>query len=502
MLPFATCVPPPLGTTVRDRAQAAAATPLHTPENDPEVRRIALERRTERERAAHDEAKELGISDDQLASQFTFEYASRLRFVASWGRWLRWDGRRWADDEKRTVFDEARAVCRKALREYLSTPAVTDSQRKAAQQRLGAAPTVFNVVKLASTDPRHAVAVSELDAHAWLLNTPAGVVDLRTGVVSAHDRDQLHTKCTAAAPGGECPTWLAHLERVIPETEARAYLQRLFGSALVGAVVDHVLPFLYGGGRNGKGVTVHTLRAVLGDYGLEIPSETLMESHHDRHPTELAVLRGARLVVASEVDTGRRWNESRLKRLTGGDPISARYIAKDLFEFMPSHTLIVVGNSKPGLRQVDEAIRGRIHLVNFGVTIPEAERDPHLPERLRSEYGGILRWLIEGCLQWQRDGLAAPASVRLATDGYLDAEDSIATWMAECCEKGGQLSLKAAHASYRTWCDENAAVPLGRNTFADQLKSRGIRYDTTQRGGVFPGLQLRTVSRDYEWTAS
>jgi putative DNA primase/helicase len=206
----------------------------------------------------------------------------------------------------------------------------------------------------------------------------------------------------------------------------------------------------------------------------------------------VAVLRGARFVVASEIDSGRRWNESRLKRLTGGDPISARYMRGDLFEFEPTHTLFIVGNQKPGLRVVDEAMRSRIHLIPFGVTIPEEERDSGLPDALESEYGGILRWAAEGSRQWQKGGLAPPSAVRATTLAYLADEDSLQGWIDECCESRGQITLKAAHRSYSTWCEHNSQSPLGRNTFADQLEARGYprSKDSRTKSPVFSGLSL------------
>jgi len=204
------------------------------------------------------------------------------------------------------------------------------------------------------------------------------------------------------------------------------------------------------------------------------------------------VLRGARLIVASEVDTGRHWNEARLKRLTGGDPISARYIGKDLFEFEPSHTLLIFGNAKPGLRSVDEAMRARVHLTEFNVTIPPAEQDTTLPEKLAAEYPGILAWAIAGCLDWQRHGLAPPAAVTEATEAYLAAEDMVQAWISECCERGGQITLSAAHRSYRQWCEHGGSPVLGRNSFGDQLEAHGFqRTDSANKKSVvFAGLTL------------
>lgn len=444
------------------------------------------------------EAQVFGLSDDDLALKFTERHASDLRYVAVWDRWLIWDCTRWAYDERRRVFDMARALCRDILAEHLQDPALTDVQRKSLRQRLGSAGTIWAVVKLAGSDPRHAVTVNQLDADPWALNTPGGTLDLRSGVMRPHEPNELHTLVTAATPEGDCPLFLSILERVQPEQAVRHYIRRLAGYALTGSSREHVLPFFFGVGRNGKGTIAHAIRRALGDYGLEVAPELLMESHNERHPTEIAVLRGARFVVGSEVDTGKRWNESRLKRLTGGDPISARYIGKDLFEFEPSHTLVVVGNSKPGLRSVDEAMRARVHLIEFGVIIPEHERDPTLAERLQPEYGGILKWALAGCLDWQAHGLAPPDSIRAATAQYLDGEDMISAWVTERCERCGQVTLAAAHKAFRQWCESSGAVVLGRNSFSDQLEAHGFKRqtDSHSKAIVFGGLGLKQ-SRDW-----
>jgi putative DNA primase/helicase len=357
---------------------------------------------------------------------------------------------------------------------------------------------VYSVVKLAGTDPRHAVSVDQLDADPWALNTPGGTLDLHTGKMRPHNPDDLHTKVTAATPGGDYSLFRSVLLTAQPDETMRSYIQRLFGYGMTGSAREHVLPFWWGGGSNAKGTLAHAMRRALGDYGLEIAAETMMESHSERHPTETAVLRGARLVVASEIDSGRRWNESRLKRLTGGDPISARYIGKDLFEFEPSHTLVIIGNAKPGLRSVDEAIRRRMHLVEFNVTI--SEPDTTIPERLQTEYGGILAWALEGCLDWQEGGLQPPPPVTAATTAYLLGEDMIQVWLEECCLPSGQVTLSAAHASYRDWCERNGGVVVGRNTFGDQLVARGFKRDRESRSGkpVFSGISL-PVTPDYRY---
>jgi P4 family phage/plasmid primase-like protien len=415
----------------------------------------------------------IALSDDDLAKRFSLRYAGKFLYCEELGRWYQWTGAHWEYDTTRAVYDAARESSRLDLADALTID-LTSSQRRALRTRLGSAATIHSIVRLASADRRHAVRVSELDADRWLLNTPGGIVDLRTGVIRSHDPAFRMTKITAAAPAAECPEFLRSLERSIPDAEVREFFRRFAGSSMTGIVADHKTLVMFGSGANGKSLITNAIRHALGDYAVTLQSEVLMESHHDRHPTEIAVLRGARLALCSEVDSGRRWNEARLKRLSGGDPITARVIAGDPFEFQPTHKFVVVVNSKPGLRTIDEATRRRILLLEFGVTIPEAERDPDLPEKLKTEAAGILGWMLTGCLAWRAGGLQPPSVVVDATNTYLEREDVISEWLRERCRSVGQSTLSALHASYRTWAEANGLPVIGRNTFGDQLEVRGI----------------------------
>ncbi len=214
------------------------------------------------------------------------------------------------------------------------------------------------------------------------------------------------TKMTAVQAGGKCPRFLAFMDEITgSDASLRDFLQRMLGYSLTGSTQEHALFFLYGTGANGTSVFVNTVTGILGDYHRTAPIETFTASAVERHPTELASLQGRRTVSAIETEEGRRWAESRIKALTGGDKIAARFMRQDFFEFTPQFKLIIAGNHKPGLRTVDEAIRRRFHLVPFTVTIPPEKRDPSLTEKLRQEWPGILEWMIEGALAWQEQGL-------------------------------------------------------------------------------------------------
>jgi putative DNA primase/helicase len=214
------------------------------------------------------------------------------------------------------------------------------------------------------------------------------------------------TKITAVAPSGDCPLWLAFLDRIFGgNTELIGYVQRMLGYSLTGSTREQAMFFGYGTGGNGKSVLIDTVAGILDDYHTTAPIETFAATSGDRHPTELARLGGARLVTAVETEEGRRWAETRIKTLTGGDRIAARFMRQDFFEFKPQFKLFIVGNHQPLLRTVDEAIRRRFNMVPFEVTIPVDERDGTLGGRLKSEWPGILQWMINGCGYWQEKGL-------------------------------------------------------------------------------------------------
>ena len=327
-----------------------------------------------------------------------------------------------------------------------------------------------------------------------LLNTTAGVVDLRDGQLRSHFPTDLMTKSTSVLAAGACPLWLKFLAEITHGNQALVeYLRRVCGYALTGLTTEHALFFAFGTGANGKSVFLSTLAGVLGDYHRTAPIETFVASTGDRHPTELAGLRGARLVTATETEEGRRWAESKIKALTGGDRIAARFMRQDFFEFDPQFKLMIAGNHKPGLRAVDESIRRRFHLIPFAVTIPPEDRDTRLVDKLRDEWPGILAWAIEGCLRWQESGLGVPESVRGATDDYLTAEDSVAAWLAEACELDVQSSASSAQLfkSWAAWADR-AGEPAGSGKrLAQALETKGFVPRRTSRWRGFRGLRIR-----------
>jgi len=428
-------------------------------------------------------------TDEALALRFSEDHAHDLRYVAAWGKWLEWSGTRWKPDVTLATFDRARFVCRRAS-------SSCDNIKVAA--KVASASTVAAVERLAKADRKHAATVEQWDADPWLLNTPGGTVDLRTGKMRRHLPADHMTKITAVAPGGECPLWHQFLAKVTGnDVEMQAYLKRMAGYALTGSIRKHALFFAYGTGANGKGVTINTLTGIMGDYAAVAGIETFTASQSDRHPTDLAMLRGARLVTAQETEEGRRWAESRIKAMTGGDPITARFMRQDFFTFEPTFKLLIAGNHRPGLRNVDEAIRRRFNLLPFAVKIPPAERDLDLPEKLKAEWPGILKWAIEGCLEWQQIGLAAPAAVLDATEEYLTAEDATAGWLGECCIQDPALHTSSSqlYASWKAWAEAAGEHAGSQKGFSQKLIAKGFEAQRFSAGTAgFLGLGIKPDS--------
>ena len=434
------------------------------------------------------------FSDEALALRFADRHKERLRFVAAWGRWLIWDGQAWRFDETLRVFDLARTICRDASSEC-------NSLKIAAT--IASAKTVAAVERLAKADRRHAATSIQWDADPWLLNTPGGVVDLRTGRTRAHDPRDCMTKIAAVAPGGDCPLWRRFLARITNhDGELQAFIQRFLGYCLTGITREHAMAFGYGTGANGKGTCLNTVTGIMGGYATTAPVETFTASPTDRHPTDLAMLRGARLVTAQETEEGRRWAESRIKALTGGDPITARFMRQDFFTFQPAFKLFIAGNHKPGLRGVDEAIRRRLNMIPFTVTIPAAERDPELVEKLKAEWSGILQWMIDGCLDWQSEGLAQPAAVVMATADYLETEDALGQWMSDRCNTFGWGSSGSLFASWRQWAEAAGEFVGSQKRFSQALEARGLKPHRGTGGTKgFMGLHLKPTEAptDARW---
>jgi putative DNA primase/helicase len=404
------------------------------------------------------------FSEEGLALAFAREHADDLRYTHEWSRWHKWNGAYWTRDKTLAAFDMVRAHCRQASR-----------RAEVGGSKLASAKTVAAVALLSRSDRRIATAIDQWDADPWLLGTPAGTVDLKTGLLRSNSIGDHITRITAVAPGGACPVWRATLSKICAgDAERVAYLKRLAGYCLTGSTREEKLFFLWGDGRNGKGTYIETLGGAMGDYSQTVAMTTLMQTRHQEHPTELAKICGARLAMASETGQGARWNDERLKALTGGDRLTGRYMRADYFDFLPSHKLVVSANRKPLLGRVDTAIAARMELIPFTVTFLEEEADRTLKERLRAEYPGILAWAIEGCLDWQKNGIATPADVKAATAEYLREMDDVQIFIDDCLEldPAALTSSTRLYAAWQRWSERSGTYTGSRKAFTQEMKKR------------------------------
>lgn len=416
-----------------------------------------------------------------LAQTFAQAFADRLRYDHTAGAWYVWNGTCWRRDTVGKAHDMARVHC------LLASQGTEKHQRAA---------TVRNVLELASRMDPLAVDHGAWDTDPWLLGTPGGIVDLRTGALRRPAPEALITKVTAvapAAPGVVPALWTEFLSFVADDDRERPlFLQRFLGYCLTGDVREHVLMFLWGGGGNGKSVLLNTVLHILADYGRVSPVQTFTSGAQDRHPVDKAMLAGARLVAANETEQGRAWAEAELKSLTGGDPITARFMHKNPFTFLPTFKLLIVGNHRPTIQSVDDAMRRRLVLVPFNRK--PAAPDPELEAKLRAEAPAILRWMIDGCLDWQAHGLPRPAAIAAATADYFEAQDSVGLWLSECCEVGPTLhdSSRSLFQSWESFQYAAGEHPGSGKSLTEALKKRGFEQFRSSIYRGFRGLRVRS----------
>ena len=413
------------------------------------------------------------IHHDGLARAFADKHGSQLRYDHTRGRWCVWTGSHWKIEETELAFAWARDLCR-------SFGATVEKART--KNMIASVTTARAIEAFARTDRCFVMTSKDWDRDPFLMGTPDGVVDLKTGILRPADPADLISKITKvgpAAPGTPAPAWQRFLDDATRgDKELQRFLQQIVGYCLTGDVSEECLFFIYGPGGNGKGVFLRTIGAIMGDYATSAAMDTFTSSKGDKHPTDLAKLAGARMVTASETEAGHAWAEARIKELTGNErPISARFMRQDFFEYMPTFKLLFVGNHRPRLNNVDEAVRRRFNIIPF--IFKPAEKDAKLKDKLEAEYSAILRWMIDGCLDWQRNGLVHPSSVEQATRDYFDTQDIYGRWKRECVEIdiGNDELWERATDLYHSWvqfCEDLGEKPGTDRDFGSKLTKDDI----------------------------
>jgi P4 family phage/plasmid primase-like protien len=416
------------------------------------------------------------LTDTGNADLLVHAWGDQLRFCPDTGKWLSWVNTRW---EHGTDQGEAIVAARRVI-EAIRTG--DDSPRDVIQHRMRSLSRkgLENMVALAKCSPQMRVRLADLDAKPYELNTPSGVVDLQTGALMPHTADSWHTKITGAGYDSRAvaPKFHSFLGGTFGgDAELIGYVQRLAGLAAIGRVTHHVLPFLFGGGSNGKSVLMDVMTAILGDYAQTAPANFLLAGR-DRHETEIARLHGARMVVCSEINADSKFDEAKVKVLTGGDVLSGRYMRQDYFDFVPSHTLFLMGNHQPHVSAGGTSFWRRLRLIPFLHTVPPEQRNPNLATELISEEGAaILAWIVAGARQVTAMGLRDPESVTAATREYSDdTKAGVARFLDEVCTVGGTNTqmAKAVHASYQEWARENGEPLVSIQKFGLQMRAAGV----------------------------
>lgn len=434
-------------------------------------------------------------SDAGNARRLVALYGHELRYVPPWGIWLHWDGRRWQRDHRGVVVERAKQVAAMLWEEALREP--DPDQRKAAVRwalQSENAGRIRAMVELARTIESVPVMPEELDADTWSLNLTNGVLDLRSGRLLSHDPRRLITKLAHVAydTAADAPRWRTFLEQILPDAEVREFVARWSGYCLTGDISEHKVVFAFGSGSNGKSVFTGALAHMLGDYAGQAAPDLLMRRREDPHPTGLADLQGQRLVLATETAQQRRIDEALLKRLTGGDPVKARFMFRDFFEFPPTHKFVVATNHRPGIEGIDHGIWRRIRLVPFAVTIQDEDQDHHLDEKLAGEAAGILRWAVDGCLRWQAGGLTEPMAVVAATADYRAEMDVLGEFISECCLLDSGVSARASdlYGAYCRWAEAMGETAISQRKLGLSLRERGLQKRTSN-GVRWDGIGLR-----------
>lgn len=432
------------------------------------------------------------LTEDAIALMFTAEHRGRAHFDHEVGRWAFWD-----PDLPRWQWDRTQAAahwCRELARD------ASEGQAPKVLERVRRKGFLSGVEAMCRADPVHAVTHEVWDSDPMLLGAPGVTVDLRTGEMRAPRPEDMITRLTAVAPdpSADCPLWREFVADVCHEDDVlEAFIQDFAGYTLTGSVKEHQMLFIHGDGGNGKSLLLNTLAGILGDYAQAASMDTFASSKFERHSTDLAAMRGARMVAVSEVSEGVGWNQQRLATMTGGDKVRARFMRQDEFEYYPQFKLWVVGNHKPELGNVNDAMRRRMNIVPFSKKIDNPDTD--MFESLKAEWPAILHWMIRGCLAWQREGLRKPDVVRKETEEYFGQQDTFGQWLVECCS----IDRQSAHCwevavnlyhSWRTFAEARRDEPGTAKGFAEMLKVRGFRPEVRKVQGkaarIWHGIML------------
>jgi putative DNA primase/helicase len=432
------------------------------------------------------------------AKRFVARYRGSIVYCAVWKTWYLWDDKRWQADEKLAVFVKAADLIRGLYPRAMQIKDPEQQKALLSHLRSSESERALNaMLSLAKSDSALARHPDDFDTDPWLLNVANGTVNLCTGQLQPHDPRNLISRLAPVVydPAATCPNWLDFLNMIMDGcTRLISFLQRAFGLSLTGITSEKAMYILYGsGGDNGKSTMIDVMQRILGDYARRTPVETFLRKREGSIPNDVARLKGARFVWAAENERGSRLSESLIKEMTGGDKMVARFMRGEFFEFMPAFKLWLATNHRPAVRG-DKAVWRRLKLVPFMVSIPVAQQKPRheVMEMFAAEHSGILNWALEGCLDWQRNGLGVPEEVVEATREYEAEQDTFATFLYEECIRApnARAASIALYHAYRRWAEDRGEFPLSHKNFASLMSEHGYQKGRTAAGIVYFGVGL------------
>lgn len=440
--------------------------------------------------------KKFRLTELGNAERIAYQYGHVIKYVNDMG-WLIWDGKRWKIDTKK----EIERITAKVLRSLYKSEEESETKwARMCERRNIRMNSIKDLMPLVPAERE------EYDTHKYLFNVANGIVDLKTGKLQPHDRNLKITKIANVefVENAECPEWLAFLDSIFQgDKELIEYMQRLIGYSLTGEINEQIMIFLIGGGNNGKSTFINTIKDLMGEYGKQAKSDTFIKKKETGANNDIARLVGSRFVSAIESEDGEQLSEAFVKQITGGEPVLARFLRQEYFEFIPEFKVFFTTNHKPVIKGVDEGIWRRIRLVPFNLQLPKEKRDKKLPEKLSLEMPGILNWAIEGCLKWQRNGLNDPAIVMKATGDYKEEMDILGPFLYERCyvDPTQKISAKELYEVYSNWCYQNGEFALKNRAFYRVLETQGFKKERGAGNKYFifgVTLQERKVSNYQE----
>jgi putative DNA primase/helicase len=439
------------------------------------------------------------FTDATNAQRLFREHGKDIRYNAAWKKWVVWNGSHWEMDEGALIHERGLETVRNIYDEVLKTDdwrermeiekyaMLSESMRR--REAFVKAASVIKALNITSDD---------LDRNPWLLNVKNGTIDVTTGEFREHRQEDMITKIANVEynPQADCPLWKQFIREIMDfKAEVISFVQTAAGWALTGDTSEQTLFILFGSGANGKSTFLNTIMYLLGDYAIATPTETFMRKNGDQNTNDIARLRGTRFVTTTEAEQGRRLSEPLIKKITGNDQMTARFLYGEFFNFMPTFKIFMATNHKPVIKGTDYGIWRRIKLIPFTTRIPEEKQDKHLELKLRGEASGILNWLLEGAARWKRERLKVPPAILNATDEYRGEMDVIGNFLKECCiqKPGVSIRIRELFKAYQDWCEENNEHAVSERFLGLRLKEMGFERTRTADARFWCGLALRVT---------